>query len=158
MAAFTTLALTILLRGWRQKKQPFRPHLAFVRMQVKRTSRGGVFVLITAITTALWLNWKLHAGACQMIPTYSRRWLPSKGLRGAGKSAFETSSALLSSTRATLSRFSRPDLVTEPSGVMLNKNRSPGDKSCCHAEDRRLVAALRTRRTRRRRRQRRLDR
>src|SRR5947207_15699351 len=109
MAAFTTLPLTILLRGWRQKKQPFRPHLAFVRMQVKRTSRGGVFALITEITTALWLKWKLHAGACQMIPTYSRRWLPSQGVRGAGKRAFEPSSALVGSTGATSSRFPGPD-------------------------------------------------
>src|SRR5438045_8861149 len=100
MATFTFLALTILLRGWRQKKQPFRPHLAFVRMQVKRTSRGGGFVLITAITKALWLDRQLHAGACQMIPTYSRRWRPSKGFKCAGKRAFETTRALLSSTHA----------------------------------------------------------
>jgi hypothetical protein len=73
MATFTTLALIILLRGWRHGKQLFRPHLAFVRMQVKRTSRGLIFfVMDTAITTARWLNWKLPAGACQMIPAYSR--------------------------------------------------------------------------------------
>src|SRR5438132_13820008 len=101
MAAFTTLALTILLRGWRQKKQPFRPHLAFVRMQVKRTSRGGVFVLIAAMTTALWLNWKLHAGACQGIPMYWRRWTRSAGVRGGGTGAYDISSARLSAPRRT---------------------------------------------------------
>ena len=38
-------------------------------MQVKRTSRGlEIFMVDTSITTALWLNWKLHAGACQMSP------------------------------------------------------------------------------------------
>ncbi len=41
-------------------------------MQVKRTLRGlEIFMVHTAITTALWLNLKLHAGACQMIPAYS---------------------------------------------------------------------------------------
>ena len=40
MTSFTSLALTILLRGWRQRKQPFKKHFAFVQMPVKRTSRG----------------------------------------------------------------------------------------------------------------------
>ena len=49
---------------------------------------------------------------------------PSKGVRGAGKSPFETSNGQLSSTRATLPRSSSPELVTQSFDVMLNKNRS----------------------------------
>jgi serine/threonine protein kinase len=40
---------------------------------VKRTSRGhGTFTGDTSIMTALWLNWKLPAGPCLMMPGYSR--------------------------------------------------------------------------------------
>ena len=54
------MASTILLRGWRQQKQPFRKHFASAQMQAKHTSRERIiFIMDTAITTALWLNWKL---------------------------------------------------------------------------------------------------
>src|SRR5436190_16298224 len=125
MTSFTSLDLTILLRGWRQQKQPFRPHFAFVQMMVKRISRGrGIFIMATSITTAHWLNWKLPAKLCRMILGYSRRWVSSRGVRDTGKNLHEASSEHLSSTRATLTRSTRSDLVTEASGVMLNKNRS----------------------------------
>ena len=40
-------------------------------MMVKRISRGhGIFIMDTAIMTALWLNWKLPAKPCRMIPGY----------------------------------------------------------------------------------------
>ena len=73
MTSFTSLAMTILLRGWRQQKQPFRKHFASVQMPAKHTSREHfIFITDTSITMALWLNWKLHARACPMIRGYSR--------------------------------------------------------------------------------------
>ena len=72
MTSFTSLALTILLRGWRQQKQPFSKHFASVQMPAKHTWHERIiFITDTSITRALWLNWKLHAGACQMLPGYS---------------------------------------------------------------------------------------
>ena len=41
------------------------------RCRLKHTSHEhGIFIMDTSITRALWLNWKLHAGACQMFPRY----------------------------------------------------------------------------------------
>ena len=71
MTSFTSLASTILLRGWRQQKQPFRKHSASVQMPAKHTSRGRfIFITDTSITMALWLNWKLHARRCPTIRGY----------------------------------------------------------------------------------------
>ena len=73
MTSFTSLASTILLRGWRQQKQPFRKHSASVQMPAKHTSRERfIFITDTSITRALWLNWKLHARRCPMIRGYFR--------------------------------------------------------------------------------------
>src|SRR6266566_10143018 len=125
MTSFTSMGLTILLRGWRQRKQPSRKHFASVRMPAKHTSHEHfTFITAISITMALWLNWKLHAGACQMIPGYSRWPGTSKGVRDAGKRRYEASNGLLSSTRETLMRSAISQTVTEWPGVMLNKNRS----------------------------------
>ena len=71
MTSFTSSASTILLRGWHQQKQPFRKHSASVQMPAKHTSRERfIFIMDTSITTALWLNWKLHAIRCPMIRRY----------------------------------------------------------------------------------------
>src|SRR6266496_221417 len=60
MTSFTSLALTVLLRGWRQQKRPFRKHSASVQMLARHTLRGhNIFIMDTSITRALWLNWKL---------------------------------------------------------------------------------------------------
>ena len=73
MTSFTSLALTILLRGWRQQKQPFRKHSASVQMPAKHTSRERfIFIMDTSITMALWLNWKLPARRCPTIRGYFR--------------------------------------------------------------------------------------
>ena len=71
MTSFTSMVLTILLRGWRQQKQPFRKHFASVQMQAKHTSRERfIFIMDTSITRALWLNWKLPARRCPIIRGY----------------------------------------------------------------------------------------
>src|SRR6266705_4183289 len=100
MTSFTSMGLTILLRGWRQRKQPSSKHFASVQMAGKRTSNEHfTFIMDTSTTMALWLNWKLHTGACQMTPGYSRWPGTSKGVRDAGKRRYEASNGLLSSTR-----------------------------------------------------------
>src|SRR4029434_3518102 len=125
MTNSTSMVLTILLRGWRWQKQPFRKHFASVQMPETHTGREQVIsIMDSSITRALWLNWKLRAGACQMLRTYSRLWVTSKGVRAAGKSPQEISSGQLNSTRVPLTSSNKPDLVTDLSGVMLNKNRS----------------------------------
>src|SRR5215472_3080191 len=103
MTRFTTsLALTILLGGWRQRKQPSRKHLPSVQMRAKRTSHEQtIFIADITTTMAPWLSWKLHAAACQMIQGYSRCWVPSKDVRGAGKKPYKPSNGQLSWTRAT---------------------------------------------------------
>src|SRR5207249_7793556 len=119
MTTFTCLAVTILPRGWLWGKQPSRKHFASVQMPAKHTLHElCIFIADTSITMALWLNWKLHAGACQIIPGYSRRWVGSKGVRDSGKNPPEIWSEQLSSTRATLTCSTALDLVTEWSGVM----------------------------------------
>ena len=71
MTSFTFLALTILLRAWRQQKQPFRKHSASVQMPAKHTWRERIiFIMDTSITRALWLNWKLLARRCPIIRGY----------------------------------------------------------------------------------------
>ena len=41
-------------------------------MLVKRISPGrDIFIMDISITTALWLNWKLHVRRCPMIRGYS---------------------------------------------------------------------------------------
>ena len=73
MTSFTSLTLTILLRGWRQQKQPFRKHFASVQMPAKHTlHERSIFIMDTSITMALWLNWKLLARRCPIIRGYSR--------------------------------------------------------------------------------------
>jgi hypothetical protein len=125
MTSFTSMGLTILPRGWRQRKQPSRKHFASVQMPGKRTSHEHfTFITAISITMALWLSWSLHAGAYQMIPGYSVWPVTSKGARDAGKRPYEASSGLLSSTRVTLTRSAISETVTEWPGVMLNKNRS----------------------------------
>src|SRR5437667_10165012 len=125
MTNFIFMVSTILLRGWRQQKQPSRKHFASVQMPAKHTGREHfIFIMDISITTALWLNWKLHAGACPMIRGYSFSWVSSKGVRGAGKNLLEISSGHLNSTRATLEPSTTSEIVTEASAVMLNKNRT----------------------------------
>ena len=71
MTRFTSLTSTILLRGWRQQKQPFRKHSASVQMPAKHTSHErSIFITDTSIMTALWLNWKLPARPCPTIRGY----------------------------------------------------------------------------------------
>ena len=71
MTRFTSLASTILLRDWRQQKQPFRKHSASVQMPAKHTSHEhGIFITDTSIMTALWLNWKLPARRCPTTRGY----------------------------------------------------------------------------------------
>src|SRR5437763_15112670 len=121
---FTSLALTILLRGWPQQKQPFRLHFAFVQMLAKRISREhGIFIMATSITIVLWLSWKLPARVCPITRRYSSCRLTSRGVRRAGKNPLETSRTPLNSTRAVFERWRRSLEIMHVSDVTPKQNR-----------------------------------
>ena len=94
-------------------------------MQVKRTSRGrGTFMVDTSITTALWPNWKLHAGACQMIPTVfsSDGWHPRR--QGRWEECIRNFERAVELNPRNLITLFQLGLSYATFDVMLNKNRS----------------------------------
>src|SRR5205807_8475680 len=71
VTSVTSLILTVLLRGWRQQKRPFRKHSASVQRPAKHALHEHIiFLMDTSITRALWLNWKLLARRCPIIRGY----------------------------------------------------------------------------------------
>ena len=73
---------------------------------------------------ALWLNWKLHAEACQMIPRIFSLMGYIQRRQGRWEESTRNLERAVELTRATRESSSRPQVVTECSGAMLNKNPS----------------------------------
>ena len=125
MTSFTSLILTILLRGWRQQKQPFRKHSASVQMPAKHTSRERfIFIMDTSIMRALWLNWKLPARRCPIDPRIFRLTGSIQRRQGRWEESMRNLERALELDPRNVTRSKTSEIVTRASGVMLNKNRS----------------------------------